>query len=135
MHPENTTTGDTFSYKGWLNSDSFLKRALAVVGYNIVGGIVLYIPIIVLILLVSGSLFLGMYPETKTTQFTNPAEPDVSNIDTKLDINQICDNSLAYTSFSDGAAADAYLVACKAGNHPEVIEQYKNSLNMEDGTI
>ena len=33
--------GDTYSYKGWLNSDKFLKRAFAVYGYSIVAGLVI----------------------------------------------------------------------------------------------
>ena len=32
---------DTYSYKGWLNSDKFLKRAFAVYGYSIVAGLVI----------------------------------------------------------------------------------------------
>lgn len=27
---------DTYSYRGWLNSDSFIKRALAISGYMLV---------------------------------------------------------------------------------------------------
>jgi hypothetical protein len=34
---------DTHSYKGWLNSDSFWKRAVAVFGYNIVGYFIIII--------------------------------------------------------------------------------------------
>ncbi len=33
---------DTHSYKGWLNSDSFIKRALAVIGYSTVGTLIIY---------------------------------------------------------------------------------------------
>jgi len=33
---------DTHSYKGWLNSDSFLKRAFAIVGYQAVAGLIIY---------------------------------------------------------------------------------------------
>lgn len=33
---------DTYSYKGWLVSDSFLKRMLAIMGYNMVGGMIIY---------------------------------------------------------------------------------------------
>lgn len=32
---------DTYSYKGWLNSDSFLKRALAVWGYYFVANLII----------------------------------------------------------------------------------------------
>jgi hypothetical protein len=39
---------DTFNYKGWLISDSFIKRALAVLGYSIVGQFFIFIIIVVL---------------------------------------------------------------------------------------
>jgi hypothetical protein len=45
---------DTHSYKGWLNSDSFLKRAFAVLGYNTVASLIIAIPFYIL-------LFAGMY--------------------------------------------------------------------------
>jgi len=32
---------DTYSYKGWLNSDSFMKRAFAVYGYGLVSGLII----------------------------------------------------------------------------------------------
>lgn len=43
---------DTYSYEGWLNSDNFLKRALAVVGYSAVGSLFVYAVIFGVILLV-----------------------------------------------------------------------------------
>lgn len=33
---------DTYSYKGWLNSDSFMKRAFAILGYQSVAGLIIY---------------------------------------------------------------------------------------------
>lgn len=33
---------DTHSYKGWLNSDSFLKRAFAIVGYSWIPGLFIF---------------------------------------------------------------------------------------------
>lgn len=42
MFKNNTETN---SYKGWLNSDNFVKRAVAVVGYSTVGTLILYVVI------------------------------------------------------------------------------------------
>ena len=43
---------ETYSYKGWLISDSFLKRAFAVYGYSLVAGLIIslivMIPLIIL---------------------------------------------------------------------------------------
>ncbi len=48
---KNENNEDTYSYSGWLNSDKFLKRTLAVMGYTAVGTLLIYIPIILLVLL------------------------------------------------------------------------------------
>ncbi|MFZ2593787.1 MAG: hypothetical protein WAX38_03375 [Minisyncoccia bacterium] len=138
MNPENAQpVGETYSYKGWLNSDSFIKRALGVLGYSFVGSLILYIPFIALFaFLISGALFSGMKNGSFDMDNNQPKYEQVEEapVGMKLDINQICDDSLAFTTFTDGAASDAYLVDCKAGKHPEVIEQFKQSLQMEDGT-
>jgi hypothetical protein len=33
---------ETYSYKGWLNSDSFLKRALSIFGYGLIPMLIFY---------------------------------------------------------------------------------------------
>jgi len=33
---------DTHSYRGWLNSDSFMKRAFACLGYQSVAALIIY---------------------------------------------------------------------------------------------
>lgn len=43
---------DTYSYKGWLTSDNFLKRAFAVYGYALVAGLIIAIPIYILMFLI-----------------------------------------------------------------------------------
>jgi len=45
-----TKKEENYSYKGWLNSDSFFKRSLAVMGYGIMGQI--FIMLILLILFI-----------------------------------------------------------------------------------
>jgi len=43
---------DTHSYKGWLNSDSFLKRAFASLGYQVTATAIIYGVILVLFLII-----------------------------------------------------------------------------------
>ena len=50
---------DTHSYKGWLNSDNFMKRCLSVVGYQFVGTLVIYLAALA-VFLVFGILFFGL---------------------------------------------------------------------------
>ncbi len=48
---------DTYSYKGWLNSDSFLKRAFAIMGYQSVAILIVYgvlLAIVFIVLLLAG---------------------------------------------------------------------------------
>lgn len=54
---------DTYSYKGWLTSDSFLKRALAVFGYNLVAGLIIWLGLFIIFMLfgVVAALVFGTY--------------------------------------------------------------------------
>lgn len=56
---DSAPTNETYSYKGWLNSDSFIKRCMAVIGYNIVGTLMIY-GIIIAIALVIGIIVAGI---------------------------------------------------------------------------
>lgn len=49
---------DMYRYKGWLNSDKFLKRAFAIYGYMLVAGLIIAIPFYIILLL----LFMFLSP-------------------------------------------------------------------------
>ena len=53
---------DTYSYQGWLNSDSFWKRAFGIVGYYMAGILAIYLVIMILIVIfaVIASFVFGM---------------------------------------------------------------------------
>ncbi len=51
----------------------------------------------------------------------------------KLNINVVCEGALAHKTFPDAASADAFVEECKAGEHPEVIQQYKAQMGLGDG--
>jgi len=51
----------------------------------------------------------------------------------KLDINAICEGALAYMTFPDGKSAATFVRECKKGMHPEVIEHYKEQMNLGAG--
>jgi hypothetical protein len=40
---------DTHSYKGWLNSDSFLKRSFSILGYSTVASLIIVIPFYIIL--------------------------------------------------------------------------------------
>ena len=42
---------DTYSYKGWLNSDSFLKRSFAICGYSTIPILIIYGIILAIVLI------------------------------------------------------------------------------------
>jgi hypothetical protein len=50
----------------------------------------------------------------------------------KLNIDTICTEALAYMSFPNGAEAEAWVEACKRGEHPEAIEQWKQMNGITD---
>jgi hypothetical protein len=57
-HYHHTKNEDTFSYKGWLNSDTFWKRALSTYGYSLAGYLILVLPLLFLVLFFG--LFIGI---------------------------------------------------------------------------
>jgi hypothetical protein len=115
---------DTYSYRGWLVSDKFYKRALAVYGHYFVGALMIALPIILLIVVFGVGL--GAFLGARSMDAT-PSRPAL-----KINIDQVCQDSLAYTSFPAGAEAEiaAYLKDCKEGKHPEVIERFKAGLEL-----
>ncbi len=53
---------ETYSYKGWLISDSFIKRSFASVGYQTMGAIFIYLIVLVAMLLLGGiALIIGAF--------------------------------------------------------------------------
>ena len=53
---------ETYSYRGWLNSDSFHKRLFAILGYSLLGNLYLLI-IIYGIIFILGIIFGFFSPE------------------------------------------------------------------------
>lgn len=140
-------SGDTYSYKGWLNSDSFLKRAFAVLGYNMVAGLMLYIPLVIIFSFLIGSMFsalgpammqqppmgdgmMQMMPPPGDMPMPEMGDPMMAG---KIDVNAVCNGALSYMTFEDGAAADVFVQECVDGQHPEVIEQYLQQMRDTNG--
>ena len=42
---------ETYSYKGWLNSDSFLKRSFASLGYQFVATLIIYFALVIVVII------------------------------------------------------------------------------------
>lgn len=53
----------------------------------------------------------------------------------KLDINAVCEGALAYMTFPDAKSANAFVAECKEGKHPDVIERYKQDMNLGDAAL
>lgn len=51
----------------------------------------------------------------------------------KINIDEVCQDALTYTTFIDGASAELFVSECKEGKHPEVIEQYKARMGLGAG--
>lgn len=58
---------DTYSYKGWLNSDSFLKRAFAILGYNSVASLIIAIPFYIIMFALILTIFSGARSDARDT--------------------------------------------------------------------
>jgi len=67
--------------------------------------------------------------------FMQPAAPADTTSDAKTDINAVCEGALAYMTFENGAEAEAWVEACKRGEHPEAIEQWKVQMGITDDRV
>ena len=83
--------------------------------------------VILLIIIAGGYYFFMMQPaEAPITETSNDAASQ------KIDINAICEGALAYMTFPSGAEAEAWVEACKRGEHPSAIEQWKEMNGITD---
>jgi hypothetical protein len=87
-----------------------------------------WIGIGVLALLILGyALFIQ--PNMRTT---DEAPTETGSNSAKIDIEEVCNSALAYMTFENGAAAEAWVEECKRGEHPEAIEQWKIQMGITD---
>ncbi|MDB5266569.1 MAG: hypothetical protein JWN89_384 [Parcubacteria group bacterium] len=84
----------------------------------------------ILLAVIVGAVLVGGYFHFANNPSATPATTYTSG---KLNIDVVCKSALAYMSFPDAASADMFVADCKEGNHPEVIERYKQDMNLGDG--
>lgn len=128
-------TGDTYSYKGWLNSDSFFKRAFSIFGYYTLASFIISIPFIILFLILGVTALKHFntryYDYDKGNMNFSNSEID----NRKLDINYVCNSALGQMSFKTKLESDKFLKDCKAGGRPEVIEKFKTDMGLDGARI
>jgi hypothetical protein len=87
----------------------------------------------VLALALAYMAFMNYLPTPGGGTSTTTTDAAQSGSNAKINIDAVCEGVLAYMTFPNGAAADAFVAECKEGKHPEVIEQYKAQLNVGAG--
>lgn len=76
-----------------------------------------------ILLVVAVIIAAGVYVMlAQSTPEQTPAGQEQQDM-TKVQI--ACESALMYTTFPDGASADAFVRECVEGKHPEVIERYE----------
>lgn len=85
----------------------------------------LAVAVILLVLIFGFYYYLNGTPSVVPNQASRPSM--------KINVEAVCQGALAYMTFSSGAESDAFVTECKEGKHPEVIEKYIKSLNLDDG--
>ncbi len=73
---------------------------------------------------------LPWYQDEVRSETSVPAE-----VGARINVQAVCEGTLAYTDFVDTAAATAFVADCVAGKHPEVIEQYIESIGADGARI
>ncbi len=82
----------------------------------------------VIIIAAIGYFVFMMQPTIPATDENPTGQSDQA----KIDINAVCEGALAYMSFPSSVEAEAWVVACKNGEHPEAIEQWKQMNGITD---
>lgn len=132
---------DTHSYKGWLNSDSFLKRAFAITGYNFVASLIISIPFYILMFIAGFAIFgmmglgnmghMGGYGNYNSeTPSKNMAMPMG-----KVDINAVCEHIASQSGIKDTAAIAMYMKACVSGEYQDAINAYIKAMGGDGKAI
>lgn len=85
------------------------------------------IAIVVIVLLVGG------YVVYSRNQGETSVPTPNQNGNAKINIDEVCEGALAYMTFENGEQAEKFVQECKEGKHPQVIERYKASLNLDAG--
>lgn len=129
---------DTHSYKGWLNSDSFLKRAFAITGYNFVASLIISIPFYIITLIAGFALFgmmglgnmghMGGYRYGDATTGITGAMPAG-----KINIEAVCEQIAASSNVKDATALAAYTKACISGDYQQAVNAYIKAMGGGDG--
>lgn len=63
-----------------------------------------------------------------------PGRDTIGVPEPKLTLEQICRDSLSYTTLAVGADTEAYIRDCIAGKFPQVIEDHVRRLNEQNNT-
>ncbi len=63
---------------------------------------------------------------------TQLLDVEIPAVESKIDIYAVCEGALAYMTFTDGEAAARFIEDCKEGKKPEVIEQWKQQMGIEN---
>lgn len=69
------------------------------------------------------------------TQEKGVTSPEEVRPQAKIDVRAACESSLMYTSFENGAAAEAYMAECVEGKHPDVIQRYIDEMGLDGAMI
>lgn len=149
---------DTYSYRGWLQSDHLIKRSFAVAGHFYLAYFLIAVPLLFLTCL---AIFFMMgvtsrvnynyndnnYGQNRMRGYDRVMQNEDSlnnwydnstrsnNMPTygKLDINYICTDAAKSLSSQDGQSK--FIQDCVAGKYPEVIDTFKANNNLNGATI
>jgi meiotically up-regulated gene 157 (Mug157) protein len=94
---------------------------------NIILGIVLLLAIIVV-----GLFFHPNIPGIIQSNTQDNTQDNTTGSEAKINIDQVCNDALAYMTFTDAASAEVFVNECKEGKHPEVIDQWKVQMGISN---
>lgn len=117
---------DTHSYKGWLNSDSFWKRAFAILGYNSAASFLIAIPFYLI-------MFVVMFAMMGLSSSLSDSRDKAEQISQKVNISIVCSEIAYEKGFNTQAAEDKFIADCEAGQYQDEVKDYIQSTTGGDG--
>lgn len=131
-HTIHTQKVDTHSYKGWLNSDSFWKRAFAILGYSTVAGLIVSIPFYIIGFIMAMVFFAAM---SGSMSHMKDVRANAEAATQKINLAFICDEISYDKDFKTEVEVSKFIADCEAGKYSADVSAYIQSMNVDGKAI
>jgi len=88
----------------------------------------------IIIIVLLAALLTGAYVYNRNKNVsTETSDTNGTPSSERRNMDVVCNDALSYMSFPDHESAEQFVIDCKDGKHPEVVEHYKEQMNLGEG--